>query len=131
MTAEQFKLVLRQTESDNNPRAYGDGGLALTSYQVHPAWVWDQLAKYGPVAMPKIGDSWEQWIGLLVALFFARALGETSSEVEIAMWFHRGHHIGPRDERWDRKYADRFSMFASQLPIGPLVTVGPFNREQS
>lgn len=36
----KFALAIRLTESQGDPHAYGDGGLALTSYQVHPAWLW-------------------------------------------------------------------------------------------
>lgn len=112
MTPDKFALALRMTESDNNPRAYGDGGLALTSYQVHPAWVWDQL-QFKPPA-PRVGDSWENWIYLLVVRFYER-WSPYLRDVEVAMYYHRGHYVKPGAADWDQDYADRFSMFANRL----------------
>lgn len=114
---EQFKLALRQTESDNNPRAFGDGGLALTSYQAHPAWVFDQLARLAisrPTWKPKIGDSWDQFVGSLVGFFFDD-YEPFETFVGIAMHFHKGHRVELGSKDWDQGYADRFSMFANRL----------------
>jgi hypothetical protein len=110
MTPQQFALALRQTESDSNPRAYGDDGLALTSYQVHPAWVWDQIRR-APVT-PRVDDSWEAWIEQIVCKFY-RIRMQTSSEVQIAMEFHIGHFVAPTDTAWDVPYAARFAKFAA------------------
>ena len=112
MTPDQFALALRLTESGNNPRAYGDNGQALTSYQVHPAWVWDQV--WDTQLMPGLADTWDEWVGLLVQAFYKRH-SPYASEVEVAMYFHKGHvcHAGGRD--WDQNYADRFCRFAGQV----------------
>lgn len=112
MTPEKFLLALRCTESNNDPHAFGDAGKALTSMQVHPAWLWDQIQRFKLRPVP--GETWEDWVGRYVMAFYI-ANTNVLSDVEVIMYFHKGHITDPAQDDWDRAYADRFSMFANRL----------------
>ena len=112
MPPERFAAVIRMTESNNDKRAFGDSGLALTSYQVHPAWVWDQLE--AGHFKPGVLDSWETWIGRMVAAFYGRN-SIHMTDVEVAMYFHLGHPTHAGNSDWDPNYAERFTTFAEHL----------------
>lgn len=112
MTAERFALALGMTESGGDPRAFGDGGCALTSFQVHPAWVWDQTRT--PDVMPKVAETWQSWVESLVRRFYIRNSPQLN-DVEIAMRFHLGHTSREGDPDWDAEYAQRFTAYAIRL----------------
>ena len=109
MTPQQFAQALRMTESLGNPRAWGDADEALTSYQVHPAWLWDRIDRFH--LEPAVTETWESWIGRYVEAFYD-SYWPLMSEVQIAMFFHRGHPVEVADRDWDVPYAARFAKFA-------------------
>lgn len=111
MTPKEFSDALGMTESEGNPRAWGDdtGGsrppLAMGRFQVHPCWLWDQTTD--DAAKPGELESWDTWIERLVQRFFMRHAGYLPP-VEIAMWFHVGHRCAFGEQGWDGTYAARF-----------------------
>lgn len=101
----QFLKALAITESNDNPAAWGDQGLAMGRWQVHPAWVWDHLCKTG--LFPAVRESWNSWIERGI-MYFVQLYSVRFTPRELAMSFHLGHlsHLGDRD--WDTAYDARF-----------------------
>lgn len=112
MTPLQFALALRMTESDDDPRAFGDAGLAITSYQVHPCWLWDQIKRFE--LRPGLSESWDEWIQVYVLAFYAAAAGD-GAPVNEAMHFHLGHPAKVTDPDWDIEYSARFLLSSASV----------------
>jgi len=108
MTPVQFAQVLRMTESNGDPRAWGDADRAVTSYQVHPEWFWDQVQRYRLKPIAPI--TWDGWIEQYVWAFYATYQTDFKP-VDVAMHFHLGHYTTADMPDWDRKYAARFLSF--------------------
>ncbi len=104
MTGEQFARAISETESHRNPRAYGDGGRALTSFQCHAAWLLQWAAAL--LLNPLVSETWESFVGRVVAAFFEHHFGW--APVDLAMYYHRGHAVRRTDNDWDSAYEDRF-----------------------
>lgn len=128
MTRDEFLTVLGLTESDGDPRAWGDElgdpplPEAMGRWQVHPAWfiqyVHDLLTdEPGGEGQPTIHETWDSYVGRIVGDFFdVRAA--LYLPVEIAMWFHVGHETRSGSPDWDPNYAARFEKFAAQQSGG-------------
>ncbi len=113
MTTEQFLTCLAKTESNDNPNApLGDHGRALGRFQTHPDWVWTQCKRFG--IQPTLNETWDSFITRLVIAFFEHYI-QTMDEMEVAMYFHLGHHTKPTDADWDSGYAERFQGFAADF----------------
>ena len=91
-TVDQFLEALGAVESSNNPQAWGDDGRAMGRWQVHPDRVWSEsrLCRVAPV----LGESWNGWIGRILAVIF-KGLYPVESPVAIAMYWHLGHFSKP------------------------------------
>lgn len=105
MTPQQFALALAICESQNDDRAYGDDGLALTAWQVHPAWVYDRMHTRNII--PQVRESWRSWVMRMVEDFF-EVRSSSLDPLHIAMTFHLGHQATEDAPDWDRAYAARF-----------------------
>ena len=114
MTAADFARVLSQIESGGNPAAIGDGGQAITSYQVHPAWVyrWSQIH----AIVPALSATWESYVLAIVIAFFEHQIS-MRTPAEIAMAFHVGHVVARYAPAWDLAYAARFRAAAAKLGV--------------
>lgn len=100
MTFEEFADALSRTESNNNDRAYGDEGLALGRWQMHPAWFFEwQLHTC------KVDDSWFAVFRAALENFFKSH--KEQDPVRLAMIFHLGAAAVARG-KWDAAYAERF-----------------------
>jgi hypothetical protein len=115
MTTEQFLACLAETETNDNPRAWGDNGRAIGRFQVHPDWVHTQEVRFG--LQPVLNETWDSFITRLVTKFFELHIG-TMDEQEVAMYFHLGHRTLPTDADWDTHYAERFQGFAADYAHG-------------
>jgi hypothetical protein len=108
-----FLVCLGKTESHDNPNApLGDAGRALGRFQVHPDWVHTQEVAFG--LQPIVNETWDSFITRLVTAFFNRHVKDMD-EIEVAMYFHLGHHTLPTDADWDAHYAERFQTFAADF----------------
>lgn len=106
MTPANFAHAIAIVESNDNPNApLGDAGRALGRYQVHPDWVWTQCRRF--TLAPFLNETWDAFIVRLVQAFYVGYSG-TMPDVEVAMYFHLGHHAHPSDGDWDQEYASRF-----------------------
>jgi hypothetical protein len=104
-TPAQFQAALAITESGDNPEAWGDQGLAMGAWQVHPAWLWDQIRSFQ--IKPAVRSSWNSWVETYIEAFFHK-YADLGTPTEIAMHFHLGHASEPGDVDWDAEYASRF-----------------------
>ena len=114
MTAADFARVLAETESNSKPDAIGDGGQAITSYQVHPSWVY-QWSLYHAI-VPDLSATWESYVLAIVIAFFDHQIS-MRSPAEIAMAFHVGHVVARYAPAWDLAYAARFRAAAAKLGV--------------
>lgn len=111
VNAAQFAHTIAVIESNDNPNApLGDAGRALGRYQVHPDWVWTQCRRL--VTAPILNETWDSFIVRLVEGFY-QLYSPAMPDVEVAMFFHLGHHAHPTDGDWDTHYAARFNAAAS------------------
>lgn len=102
---ERFALALAWTESNNNAEAWGDHGLAMGRWQVHPAW----YAEWADPAI-QVGWSWDQAVRAALRRFCDGTLGRGISVLGTAMIFHLGARAVARGE-WDKDYEARFKKF--------------------
>jgi len=114
MTASDFARVISQIESDGRPDAIGDSGQAITSYQAHPCWTYEWGLALGII--PGLRDTWESYVGALVAAFFRHQI-RIRPPIQIAMFFHVGHACKAGDVSWDAAYAARFVAAAAKLGV--------------
>ena len=114
MTAADFARVLAEIESGGKPDAVGDGGQAITSFQVHPAWVyeWSRALRI----VPQLHQTWESYIRAIVITFFQHQI-QLRTPASVAMAFHVGHITCPENSDWDAAYASRFAAAAAKLGV--------------
>jgi hypothetical protein len=112
VTPEEFAACIAQVESGDKPTAWGDNGLAMGRYQVHPSWVWT-WATYLKL-QPTVSESWDHFIGRLVQGFFS-AHNAGMHPGQIAMYFHLGHLDTEQDSDWDVNYAKEFAAAAVKV----------------
>lgn len=108
MTPNQWARAIQLTESDGWRDAIGDDGRAITSYQVHPDWLWQWATVLS--MEPFLNERWDDFVGRVV-LAYATAHVHVDP-VELAMRFHLGHVSTPESSDWDQNYADRFNRAA-------------------
>lgn len=101
----KWKAALAMTESTNNDRAWGDEGLAVGRWQMHPAFVWD----FGPDDVA-VRESWDALFADTLLNFYATRAPHVPDPVKLAMEFHLGLHA-VAEGQWDQVYADRFQGF--------------------
>lgn len=92
--------VLKEVETNNNPNAVGDGGLALGNLQIHEACVIDVNRYYGTTYThqdaknPKIAqDIFVKYLSLGIELYTLRC-GYPPSEDEIVRMWNGGIYRG-------------------------------------
>jgi hypothetical protein len=108
---ERFAKALALTESTDNPRAWGDEGLACGRWQIHPAW----LDTYWPDDIG-VAWSWDQLFRAALLRFWGEMRTKALSPEIMAMTFHLGHvPIPPGD--WDEKYGERFANWYAKLGL--------------
>lgn len=100
----KFAAALGATESTDNPHAWGDEGLAVGRWQMHPAFVDD----YYPDDVIEVHDSWNTFFRKVLLQFVTRREAAGSDVMRAAMEFHLGVEA-VRIGQWDAQYADRFS----------------------
>lgn len=102
---EKWRAALANTESNDNDRAWGDEGLAVGRWQMHPAFVWD----FGPDVVT-VRESWDALFSATLRNFWDERSRVTPDGVKLAMEFHLGV-TAVRDGQWDEPYAQRFKGF--------------------
>lgn len=112
VTPAQFAQILAVTESSNNPQAWGDSGLAMGAWQVHPAWVYDRMHSRNIV--PAVRESWTSWVQRMVEDFYEQRAQHDGPAI-IAMTFHIGHRCDPGSDDWDYDYAKRFAQATGRV----------------
>lgn len=101
-----FTEFISKLESNGDPHAFGDKGQALTSFQVHPAWVIDWSQRLH--VEPRVNDTWERFVGRIVEVFGFHACETLKlGRIEAAMYFHIGHVVWEGEQDWDEQYAAR------------------------
>lgn len=116
MTTLDFLYCLGMTESNDDPNAHlGDGGRALGRFQTHPDWIWTQCKRFG--LQPALNETWDSFITRLVTAFYNHYI-DSMEAIEVAMYFHMGHHVRQTDADWDQGYADRFQEYAANVEGG-------------
>lgn len=101
----QFSELISRVESNHNPHAYGDGGRALTSYQVHPAWLFEWTFKLR--VSPRVNDTWDEFVARVIDVFAVHVFGLGLTVTEGAMYFHLGHITFATSPDWDHAYAEK------------------------
>ena len=109
-----FKQALAMTESEDNPHAYGDEGLALGRWQEHPAFTLEWLAN-GKVAVG-VDWSWDRVFAAALFAFFNHEGPLSMNAVQLAMKFHLGV-AAVANKQWDTNYATRFNRFYSRVTM--------------
>lgn len=105
MDYEKWRSALAMTESQNNPHAWGDEGLAVGRWQMHPAFVWD----FGPDDVT-VRESWDALFMSTLLNFFTERGPVVKDPVRLAMEFHLGV-AAVAAGKWDDAYAVRFGSF--------------------
>jgi hypothetical protein len=100
---ERFAKALALTESNDNPRAWGDEGLACGRWQIHPAWFHDW---YDGKVM--VDDSWDTVFRRCLVSFWKHHSTLGRAVLDVAMRFHLGEAAVNRGA-WDVDYGDRFA----------------------
>lgn len=104
---EAFVAALAKTESEGNPKAWGDNGYACGRFQWHPsafiAW-YPQAHEFGGRER-----SWDWAFEQAVRKFFRAALADwpEATDLDIAMAFHEHGYVNWTG--WDNVYAERFN----------------------
>ena len=102
---ERFALALAWTESGNQETVWGDHGLAVGRWQMHPVW----YAEWADPAI-QVGWSWDTAFRAALLLFWDEYERQKTPIVDRALIFHLGASAFARGVR-DRGYADRFATF--------------------
>lgn len=103
MTFEEFADALSRCESNNDDRAYGDEGLALGRWQMHPAFFHDYMPRKWLV-----DSSWRDMFKQCLEVFWNEHDGAKADPIKFAMMFHLGVAAVLDEGRWDAAYAERF-----------------------
>jgi hypothetical protein len=106
---ERFASALAMTESNNNPQAFGDDGLAYGRWQMHPAFV----DEWWPDDVG-VDWSWDQLFINALLRFYDTRLQPGRSLIDVVMEFHLGVQA-VKDGKWDKPYAERFTGFYSSI----------------
>src|ERR1700732_382897 len=100
---ERFAAALALTESDNDQKAWGDQGLALGRWQMHPAFV----DEWWPDDIG-VDWSWDHLFHAALLRFYSKKFVAGVTLSTVVMEFHLGVQA-VKDGRWDATYWLRFS----------------------
>lgn len=78
----RLSWALGQTESSNNPEAWGDHGIAMGRWQMHPAF----FDRWKPPAA--LLETWDAWAQRTLRRWFAHAIADASTIEEAIAGFH-------------------------------------------
>jgi hypothetical protein len=106
---EKFAHVLALTESHDSPYIWGDEGLAVGRWQIHPAWYHDWR-----VDPPAVDASWNTVFHAALEKFWHHYAAMGTTPIKMAMIFHLGHYDA-HSGKWDETYAVRFVNFWAQV----------------
>jgi len=110
---QDFLHCLAMTESNDDPDApLRDGGRALGRFQIHPDAMDTMEKRFG--IRPALNETWDSFLTRLVTAFVGFYQGQMS-DIEVAMYFHLGHHARPTDDDWDKEYQQRFEIFVAEI----------------
>jgi hypothetical protein len=101
---ERFAAALALTESDNDQKAWGDQGLAMGRWQMHPAFV----DEWWPDDIG-VDWSWDHLFHAALLRFYTKRFVERVTLFTVVMEFHLGVQA-VKDGRWDATYLERFRM---------------------
>ena len=110
-----WSLALAKTESDGNPRAWGDDHttskmpLAVGRWQMHLAFVdewWPDGFEVNELT------TWDELFDACLREFFDKLSSVAASATQLAMWFHLH---GNKGGGWDAEYAKRFEGFYGEV----------------
>ena len=102
---ERFAKALALTESNDDPRAWGDHGVAAGRWQMHPAFVDEWL----PISM-EVAESWDQLFHDTLENFYQVRTAKGVALDKLVMEFHLGVHA-VAEGKSDADYAARFAKF--------------------
>lgn len=102
---EKFAHALALTESHDNPQAWGDQGLAVGRWQMHPAFV----DNYWPDDIG-VDWSWDHLCRAALLRFYSTRFQPGRTLEQVVMEFHLGVHAVAEGD-WDAVYAARFQTF--------------------
>ena len=99
---ERFAQALALTESNDDPKAWGDSGLACGRWQMHPAFYHDWMP-----SMVAVRESWDAVFRGALKRFWQHHFQGPTDRTRLAMIFHLGQHAVDSGE-WDGPYAEKF-----------------------
>lgn len=106
---DKFAHALALTESDDNEHVWGDNGVAVGRWQMHPAFV----AEWTPLHL-EVAESWDGLFRDTLKHFYEVRTAKGVTGTKLAMEFHLGVRavaIG----RWDTPYQLRFEEFYNMV----------------
>jgi hypothetical protein len=104
VTFAEWSAALAKTESNDNPKSWGDEGLACGRWQMHPAFVWQWMPKNVGVRW-----SWDHvFTACLEAFYHHYMTVEKVAALRAAMIFHLGAAAVESGD-WDAEYEKRFT----------------------
>lgn len=101
-TYQHFKRALAIVESSDNPRAWGDDGLACGRWQMHPAFCDTYRPRVVHVRM-----SWDEYFEGSLRRFFEMRAAVCDTTAVLAQQFHLGVQA-VLDGEWDWIYDQKF-----------------------
>jgi hypothetical protein len=102
---EKFAYALALTESHNDPRAWGDDGVAVGRWQMHPAFV----DEFWPADL-EVAESWDDLFRAVLREFYGKRQALNVPLPIMVMEFHLGVRAVAEGKR-DANYAARFAKF--------------------
>ena len=103
-TYQKFRQAIALTESSDNPRLWGDNGLACGRYQQHPAFMQRWIKDFNCSDR----TSWDDLFEACLRNFFNACAPPAKSPTELAVWYNMHGGPGPG---WNAQYAFRFDKF--------------------
>lgn len=102
---ERFAAALALTESDNDQKAWGDQGLAMGRWQMHPAFI----DEWWPDGIG-VDWSWDHLFHAALLRFYTTKYVQGVTLSRVVMEFHLGVQA-VEEGRWDKPYWNRFSKY--------------------
>jgi hypothetical protein len=106
---DKFAQALALTESNDNPQAFGDDGLAYGRWQMHPAFV----DEWWPAELEVLW-SWDHLFRAALLRFYSARFQPGRTLEQVVMEFHLGVHA-VAEGKWDQAYQKRFQDFYNQV----------------
>lgn len=113
----KWSKTVALVESEDNPHAWGDEGLACGRYQQHPAFTLEWLAM-GRVQVG-VDWSWDRVFAAALRIFFNVRSLPTPDPLRLVMEFHLGVQA-VKDGKWDVGYAERWGRYWDKMLLGEL-----------